>query len=91
MTYSIKLTQNAPRLHLLKYKFQNFPGGMPPDPPRMSILRMLSVLRTLFTYTIVCRYRPVGWGAPLALSALGPLISVGSPVHNFHHAYRLFA
>ena len=27
--------------------FQNFLGGMPPEPPSVSMLRMLSVLRTL--------------------------------------------
>jgi len=28
----LKLTQNATRLGLFNHKFQNFPGGMPPDP-----------------------------------------------------------
>ena len=64
---------------------------MPPDPPRMSMLCMLSVLRTLFTYTIICRYRPVGWGAPLALSAPGPLISVGSPGTTYRRTLLLLS
>ena len=34
----LKLTLNAVRLHLLKHKFQNVPGGsMAPDPPRSRV------------------------------------------------------
>ena len=43
--YSFK-TQNAPNLSASFLK--NFPGGgMPPDPPSISMLRMLIVLRTI--------------------------------------------
>ena len=41
--------------------FQIFLGGMPPDPPRKSMLRMLSVLRTLASYSVqvqVCLTNP---------------------------------
>ena len=53
---------------------------MPPDPPRMNMLCMLSVLHTLSTYIHVCHTdtNQLGGGA-LALSAPGPLISLGSP------------
>ena len=52
-------------------------GGMPPDPPRMS---MLSVLCTpLCTYIIMSKYNQLYIGAILALFAPGPQISLGSP------------
>ena len=35
------------RCNLRASIFQNFPGGMPPDPPCRSMLHMLSVLYTL--------------------------------------------
>ena len=45
----LSFDENALRCHLRASIFQNFPGGgMPPDPPSKSMLRMLSVLRTLF-------------------------------------------
>ena len=46
--YSFK-TQNAPKCNLSASFLKNFPGGggMPPDPPSISMLRMLIVLQTV--------------------------------------------
>ena len=49
------LIKFASRCHLRGTKFQNFPGGMPPDPPSNSMLCMLSVLCTLSVEQIVLK------------------------------------
>ena len=43
------------KTHQIQYEcpiFQIFLGGMPPDPPSISMLRMLIVLRTIYTIAI---------------------------------------
>ena len=42
-------SENGLRFHLRASIFQNFPGGHAPRPPSFSMLRMLIVLRTIFT------------------------------------------
>ena len=44
--YSVKMVSDSISEHLF---FKMFLGGMPPDPPSFSMLRMLIVLRTIFT------------------------------------------
>ena len=52
---------------------QNFLGGMPPDPPSIS---MLIVLHTINQTSYVCHLIQ---RAPLLFYAPGPLISLGAP------------
>ena len=44
--YSVKMVSDSISEHLF---FKIFLGGMPPDPPSFSMLRMLIVLCTIFT------------------------------------------
>ena len=39
--------------------FKIFLGGMPPDPPSISILRMLIVLRTMPRFICICSLGPL--------------------------------
>ena len=45
--YMIFCLQNSLRFNLRASIFQKFPGGMPPNPPSISMLHMLIVLHTV--------------------------------------------
>ena len=67
-------SQNAPKIQSdLFYKI--FWGGMPPDPPSISMLRMLIVV--LCTINLTSNFT-LYKGPPLIFYAPGPLISLGA-------------